>query len=85
VHQNNVGGFSPYVDKDKGQAVMVDVEEKIFFANFGKFEMVERGYQELQDKCPTGQVVGVSVRYLTSLGFFSWTEKFRMQGTCVNM
>jgi hypothetical protein len=83
VHQNSIGGFAPYAARAEGHVVIADVEEKIVFANFSKFEMLDQAYAVLLGKCPQGEIVGVSTRYLSSLGFFHWTEKIRLQGLCI--
>ena len=43
---------------------------------------VNSAFNELQTKCP-GRITGITTKYSTSLGFFSWTNKIRMTGYCI--
>ena len=83
VHQHTMGGFSPYASLKKGKLVTANIKQKVIFADFSDLEIVEACYNKLLSACPNGQIVSVSTRYHTALGFFSWDNKLTMQGLCL--
>jgi hypothetical protein len=44
---------------------------------------VEVAMADLQRQCQ-GRITGITTTYSTSLGFFSWTNKLKMSGYCIN-
>lgn len=61
-------------------------------ANSSQFEVlwtatstdyVEQAYTDLQEKCPKGDITGITTQFSTSLGFLSWHNKILMKGYCV--
>jgi hypothetical protein len=37
----------------------------------------------LQKQCAAGNIYGISSKYYTDHGFFSWTNNLEMQGYCM--
>jgi len=71
-------------DGQKGQLIEALTEQKVILGFTNETSYVNQAYNELKQKCPKGRVEGINTRYSTSLGFFSWTNKIRMRGYCIN-
>ncbi|MDD9951662.1 MAG: hypothetical protein OXT67_08875 [Zetaproteobacteria bacterium] len=82
IHQNHMGSFDEST-ATKGKIIKVDHKEQIIFADFTDVNWVDRSYQELMAKCPAGRIIGISTLYATDLGFFSWKERIRLEGSCI--
>ena len=83
IHLVHTSGFSPYSDKESGKPVSSRSEQFVILSLVGNTDYVEEAYQNLIKQCPKGSIKGITTQYSTSHGFFSWTNKIFMQGTCV--
>ena len=76
VHQVHVSDF----ELVKGKKIEAHAQRKeILYGSETNY--VNEAYQRLQDQCKQGQIHGITTRYFTDLGFFSWTNYIVMQGT----
>ncbi|MCS6839084.1 MAG: hypothetical protein NZ480_09635 [Bdellovibrionaceae bacterium] len=83
VHQVHVVEAGPYVEYAAGKVVKAKAEQFVIFHFVFDTDYVDQCYRRLLEQCPGGHITGVTTRYWTSLGFFSWTNKVEMQGLCV--
>lgn len=83
IHQVQVSDFRPYKALERGDVVAASAEQFTVMGFTGETNYVDQAYQRLQQKCPTGNLTGITTQISTSHGFFSWTNKALMQGLCV--
>ncbi len=67
-----------------GQLIEAMTQQKVILGFAQETNYVNQAYDQLKQQCPKGRVEGINTRYSTSLGFFSWTNKIRMRGYCIN-
>jgi len=67
-----------------GEMVTASSERFIVMGFASDTKYVDAAYQSLQEKCPNGRIQGITTQFTTGLGFFSWTNRIRMQGLCIN-
>ena len=84
IHLVHMGDFEPtYKAFNKGEWVSAETEQFTILGFVTQTDYVDKAYAELKSQCPKGQIQGVQTEYLTSHGFFSWTNRIRMQGLCI--
>jgi len=84
VHMTHVSDFSPtYKAQNKGTLVSAHAEQFVVLGFTDNTHYVNQAYEGLLKSCVGGSIQGITSQYLTSLGFFSWTNEIDMQGLCV--
>lgn len=86
LHQATVGGFEPPEPLAPGtQATRVAAESEQFvvLSITPDTAFVEEAYQRLLAACPGGQLVGVLARHSTDHGPLSYTNRLRLEATCL--
>ena len=83
IHLVHVSDFRPYKPIKKGALIKSSSEQDVVLGFASNTEYVEEALADLEEKCPKGDIVGITTQYSTSHGFFSWTNKILMQGLCV--
>lgn len=86
VHQVHVSDFkneNSYYALEQGQMIKAQSEQFVIMGFVQETDYVNQAKNRLINQCPQGQIIGISTQFLTSLGFFSWTNKILMQGLCV--
>jgi len=79
VHQSHTSDFRGMQTNAKqieAEATQFVVLGFVFDTNY-----VDTAFPKLQRQCPQ-RITGITTRYSTSLGFFSWTNKVKMTGYC---
>jgi len=84
IHQVHVSDFEPFDKFESGNIVSAKAEQFVILGFVQQTDYVNNAYKMLQEKCPKGQLQGITTQYSTSLSFFSWTNKILMQGLCVS-
>lgn len=84
VHNVHVSGYEPYRPESAGKVVSAHTEQFVILGFKGDTDYVDRAYEDLQSKCPRGEIVGIVTEYQTALGFFSWTHHIYMKGLCTS-
>ena len=84
IHQVHVSDFEPFDKFESGNIVSAKTEQFVILGFVQQTDYVDKAYKALQEKCPQGQLQGITTQYSTSLSFFSWTNKILMQGLCVS-
>ena len=81
VHLVNISDSRPY--GKAGTPIQAQSEQFVimFFAFDTKY--VDQAYTKLQRQCAQGTITGISTKYYTDHGFFSWTNRLVMDGYCV--
>ena len=82
VHQLAVGGLDDIPRGARLRRVDAEVSQDVFLAT-GNTDYADRALAMLAERCPTGRVVGMEARSSTSLGFFSYTNRMKVSGYCV--
>ena len=82
IHQVHVSDFSPYQAASNGQLVSSSAEQFVVLGLVYDTNYVNEAYRQLQAQCPSSEITGITTEYMTSLGFFSWTNKIFMKGRC---
>lgn len=81
VHLVHVSDFTPY--SSSGQKLMVKTERQVILGFGENTAYVDDAYKKLMQKCPDGQVVGITTESITSQGFLSNKDKIYMKGRCL--
>ena len=66
-----------------GQLIKAESEQFVILGFVMNTDYVDQAYQDLQSKCPKGNIQGITTQYSTDHGFFSWTHHIDMQGVCL--
>ncbi len=82
VHFVHFSDFRPYQPESRGRKVKAETEQFVILSFAFDTDYVGEAYHKLLNECPNGAISGISSQYVTSHGFFSWTNKFVMEGTC---
>jgi hypothetical protein len=81
IHQSHTSDFK---NMKPGSKLIESQAEQFSIMGFNtETEYVNKAFSSLIKQCP-GRVTGITTRYSTSLGFFSWTNKVKMTGYCVS-
>ena len=83
VHQVHISGFDPYSPKTEGKLVTSSAERFSILGFSDSTEYVDKAVLQLKSRCEDGDLVGVSTEAQTALGFFSWTDRIYLRGTCI--
>lgn len=83
LHEVHVSDFLPRRSLEAAPIVKADAEQFVILGLVFDTDYVNVAYNKLQKACPKGAISGITTQYMTSLGFFSWTNKILMQGQCV--
>jgi hypothetical protein len=82
VHQVHTSGFGPFASTKKGKAISARAEQDVIFFYARETNYVDEAYAKIQQKCEGGDIRGLTTQFLTSHGFFHWTNKILIQGRC---
>jgi hypothetical protein len=82
VHQVALGTFDDLPPNARLRPIEAEGDQKVFIAT-GDTDFADEAMQQLAERCPGGQVVGIQARHSTSLGFFVYTNKLKVTGYCV--
>lgn len=82
VHMVHTSGFEPYAPIKQGKMIESEADQFVilYFASDNSY--VDQAFQELLNKCKNGNITGITTKYMTKLGFFSWHNVVQMQGMC---
>ena len=83
VHQVHVSDFAPGVARSEGKRITAEATRFIVLGFDDDTDYVDDAYKKLMERCPKGHIQGITTQYSTAHGFFSWTNKIRLQGLCV--
>ncbi len=81
VHESHTSDFREM--KPGAPQIEAASEQFVIMGFVNDTNYVNAAFNELQTKCP-GRITGITTRYSTSLGFFSWTNKIHMTGYCIS-
>ncbi len=85
VHEVTAAGFAPADAAPaprKGEWIHARGEQSVVLGITDNTDYVDRAYAELVSQCP-GDIVGLSTRTSTSLGFLSYTNVVEMRAMCL--
>ena len=83
VHHVHLSGFDPYTPKTEGKLVTASAERFSVMGFSQDTSYIDRAVEDIQARCDGGDLVGVSTEVQTALGFFSWTDRVFVRGTCI--
>ena len=83
VHEVHIGDFETQEAFTAGKWIKAEAEQHVILGLVYDTDYVNIARNRLIEKCPKGDIQGVTTRYSTSLGFFNWTNKIFMQGLCL--
>lgn len=89
THSIHRVGASAFVNNG-GQYVIANTQpiqataeqDVVIFASDTQY--VNDALNALQEQCRDGEIIGITTQHSTSHGFFSWTNKILMKGTCIS-
>ncbi len=82
IHQVQVSEFKPHSFEQRGQHITATAEQFTIMGFITQNDYVDLAYKRLADKCPGGEVSGITNQFSTKMGFFSWHNKILLQGLC---
>jgi hypothetical protein len=82
VHQVHVSEINQVPTSGAGRIVRAEAEQFVVLGVARETQFVEQAYSRLLQQCSGQPINGVSTQFMTSLGFFSWTNKVLVQGYC---
>lgn len=80
IHQSHTSDFKDM--KPNAKAIESSSEQFSIMGFNTETAYVEKAFLDLKKQCK-GRITGITTKYSTSLGFFSWTNKIKMNGYCV--
>lgn len=86
VHQASVGGFEPaepLPGRVAASRVAGESEQFVILGIASGTDFAEEAYDKLLASCADGQLVGVLAKHSTDHGFLSYTNRVRLEGTCL--
>lgn len=84
LHIQHISDFGPsYAPYQKGEWVTAETEQFVVLGFVGQTDYVNQAYTKLLSQCHSGTIQGIQTEYSTDHGFFSWTNRIRMQGLCL--
>lgn len=84
IHLVQISDFAPtYKPLSQGSIVQSRSEQNVFLGFTTETNYVDEAYNKLQNTCTNGSIQAISTQYVTSHGFFSWTNAIEMQGLCI--
>lgn len=81
VHQVHISDFS-FKNSNSSKFVEANTEQKVILGITTDSQYINDAYNTLQKQCPHGDIDGITTKYSTDLGFFSWTNRIKMRGIC---
>ncbi len=82
VHLVHAGDFASR-GTNSATYISAATEQFVILGIKGDTDYVNQAYNDLKAKCDGGVISGITTQFSTSLGFFSWTNKILMQGSCI--
>ncbi len=84
IHQLHFGDVDiKHARKIKqGKKVAATSEQFVVMGFADNTKYVDNALNQLKAKCKNGSIQGITTEYSTSHGFFSWTNRIHLQGTC---
>lgn len=80
VHQVHVSDFAKKMPK-KMKIVEAQAEQLVILGFAFDTNYVDQAVRKLKKKC-RGSIDGITTKYSTDLGFYSWTNKITLKGIC---
>lgn len=81
LHEFHVSDFEKATGT-KPNIVEASSEQFVILGIAFDTDYVEIALSQLIQKCPKGTLDGITTKYSTDLGFFSWTNRIKMMGIC---
>lgn len=83
LHLVHEGDISEIPRDREYKRVKSEAEQFVIMGFVTQTDYVNQAYASLAKQCVGNELVGVQTRYSTSHGFFSWTNKVKLQGYCL--
>ena len=84
IHMVHVSDFSPtFKSKQDGRIVNSQAEQSVILGFVTETQFVNIALNRLMEQCQGGTLQGITTEYLTSHGFFSWTNQIQMKALCI--
>jgi hypothetical protein len=84
LHLSHFSDFGPsYAAFQKGTWIKAEEEQFVIMGFITQTDYVNLAHKKLMDQCQDGTIQSIQTEYYTDHGFFSWTNRVRMQGLCL--
>ena len=86
IHRVGSSAFSNASGKyviENTKPIQATAEQNVVLFAFDT-QYVNDAFNALQEQCRNGEIIGITTQHSTSHGFFSWTNKILMKGTCLS-
>lgn len=83
VHLVNFSDFPKDASWQHAKLVKAKAQQFVIMGFVFDTKYANNAYSDLQKQCATGSIYGISSKYYTDHGFFSWTNNLEMQGYCM--
>ena len=82
VHMIHASDFEGSVPYERAKPIIVETSQSVILGIATNSDYVDEAYRKLLSQC-SGQITGLTTKYSADLGFFSWTNRVRIEGSCV--
>ena len=82
VHMIHTSDFEGAVPYEKAKPIFVETSQSVILGITTNSDYVDEAYSKLLSQC-SGQITGLTTKYSADLGFLSWTNRLRIEGSCV--
>ena len=83
VHQVNTSDFSTLPESTPGRMITAESTQMVIWWFTFDTDYLTEAYKKLQQQCTDHPIQGITTQYSTSHGFFHWTNRILMKGTCL--
>jgi hypothetical protein len=83
IHQVYSSNVDKKVALSKSKIVEVTKKQHVILSLVTQTDYINEAHQALVEKCPNGEIQGITTKHSTDLGFLSWYNIVTMRGLCL--
>ncbi|BDA79884.1 hypothetical protein LPTSP3_g28140 [Leptospira kobayashii] len=83
IHQFHAGDTERPAKIESVKQIVAEAEQFTILGIVKNTDYVDEALHKLIAQCPNGMIQSIGSRFSTDLGFLSWTNRIRLEGSCV--
>ncbi len=83
IHQFHAGDTEKPAKIESVKQIVAESEQFTILGIVKNTDYADEALQKLIAQCPNGMIQSISSRFSTDLGFLSWTNRIRLEGSCI--
>lgn len=83
LHVSDLQDIQPSIHSKSARRIKAESEQFTVLGFVTQTDYVDKAYEDLMRRCPNGEITGITTRFSTSHGFFSWTNRIKMSAWCI--